>query len=102
MQIAQKEVDSNPRASQAMREFSCIREADAETGARRVLVKHGLSAPVELSTFDLGDDRDMKKKSMVKTIQLVSTPPQHWCFAETAGWSCNIAEDERCASRVLG
>ena len=61
MQIAQREVESNPRASQAMREFSAIREADAEIGARRVLVKHGLSAPVELSTLDLGDSRDMKK-----------------------------------------
>lgn len=66
MQIAQREVESNPRASQAMREFSAIREADAEIGARRVLVKHGLSAPVELSTLDLGDSRDMKKNPWLK------------------------------------
>eukprot|EP00435_Cladocopium_sp_Y103_P042404 s855_g11.t1 len=66
VQIAQREVDANPRASQAMREFAAIREADAEIGARRVFVKHGLAAPVELSTIDLGDSRDMKRFPWLK------------------------------------
>ncbi|CAL1169377.1 unnamed protein product [Cladocopium goreaui] len=46
VQIARDEVEANPRATDAMREFSNIRESDAEVGARRVLCKYGLTTPV--------------------------------------------------------
>lgn len=61
VQIAKHEVDSNPRASHAMRDFASIREADAEVGARRVLVQHGYSAPIGLSWIDLGEEKQFKK-----------------------------------------
>lgn len=66
VQIAKHEVDSNPRASHAMRDFASIREADAEVGARRVLVQHGYSAPIGLSWIDLGEEKQLKKFPWMK------------------------------------
>ena len=66
MQIAKHEVDNNPASSQAMREFACIREEDAEVGVRKVLVKWGFSAPVPISKCDLGETRNMKSFPWVK------------------------------------
>lgn len=53
--VAQHEVDANPSSSRAMRDFSNIREEDAERGARKVLLKHGLTAPVAISEINLDD-----------------------------------------------
>ncbi|CAK9014447.1 unnamed protein product [Durusdinium trenchii] len=66
VQIAKHEVDNNPASSQAMREFACIREEDAEVGVRKVLVKWGFSAPVPISKCDLGETRNMKSFPWVK------------------------------------
>lgn len=59
-------MEANPRATDAMREFSNIRESDAEVGARRVLCKYGLTTPVPLSYVDLGDSKELKKFPWVK------------------------------------
>eukprot|EP00435_Cladocopium_sp_Y103_P009121 s1939_g2.t1 len=66
VQIAKNEVESNPRASEAMWDFASIREADAEVGVRRVLVKHGYTAPIELSWIDLDEDKELKKFPWIK------------------------------------
>lgn len=50
----------------AMRDFANIREDDAEVGARRIFIKHGVTVPVELSYLDLGGSRDMKRFPWVK------------------------------------
>ena len=66
VETAQREVESNRFASQAMREFSTIRLADAEVGARRVLVKYGLSCPVPLSWMKLGEEATLEWFPWVK------------------------------------
>ena len=66
VQTAQSEVDSNPRASRAMRDFANIREADAEVGVRKTLVKHGLTCPVQISSVDLGEKKDMTNFPWIK------------------------------------
>ncbi|CAK9052610.1 Uncharacterized protein SCF082_LOCUS28764 [Durusdinium trenchii] len=43
VQIAKHEVDNNPASSQAMREFACIREEDAEVGVRKMVGVSSLS-----------------------------------------------------------
>ena len=64
--MARDEVASNPNVSQAMRDFSNILESDAEVGARRILMKHGLTLPVTISHVDLGESKELKKFPWVK------------------------------------
>lgn len=66
VKVARDEVDRNPGASQAMREFANIRDADAEIGARRVFVKFGLAAPINISWLPLGPDNALKQLPWIK------------------------------------
>lgn len=59
-------MEANPRVSDAMRDFSNIREADAEVGARIVFIRHGLTAPVNISYVDLGEEKELKRFPWVK------------------------------------
>ena len=66
METARSEVESNPNASRAMREFASVRLDDAEVGVRRVLVKHCLTAPIPISWIDLGEEPHQKNFPWVK------------------------------------
>ena len=57
VRMARHEVEQNPSASVAMRRFSFIREEDAEVGARRELVKEGLTANIHIDKIDLPDTK---------------------------------------------
>jgi hypothetical protein len=63
---AKSEVESNPNASRAMREFASIRLEDAEVGVRRVLIKCCLTAPIPISWIDLGQEPHQKNFPWVK------------------------------------
>jgi hypothetical protein len=63
---AKSEVESNPNASRAMREFASIRLEDAEVGVRRVLIKCCLTAPTPISWIDLGEEPHQKNFPWVK------------------------------------
>ena len=57
VRMARHEVDQNPSASVGMRRFSFIREEDAEVGARRELLKEGLTANIQIDKIDLPDTK---------------------------------------------
>ena len=83
---AKSEVESNPNASRAMREFASIRLEDAEVGVRRVLIKCCLTTPIPISWIDLGEEPHQKKLSMGQTVKLGPASLRHWPFATCAGW----------------
>lgn len=66
VKVARDEVDRNPGASQAMREFANIRDADTELGTRRIFVKFGLAAPLDISWLPLGQDNALKQLPWIK------------------------------------
>ncbi|CAK9018760.1 Uncharacterized protein SCF082_LOCUS14219 [Durusdinium trenchii] len=66
MRMPRQEVETNPNVSVAMREFSNIKDNDAEIGVRRVLLKYGMTVPVEISTVDLGEAKHLQKFPWVK------------------------------------
>lgn len=66
VKIAENEVDSNPRATRAMRELAAVREADAEVGCHKLFRRHGYAVNIPISWTCLGESRDMKAFPWIK------------------------------------
>ena len=52
--MAKAQVESNPHASPALKEFARIRPEDAETACHEVLTKYGFSVPIPVETLNIG------------------------------------------------
>ncbi|CAL1165836.1 unnamed protein product, partial [Cladocopium goreaui] len=59
--LAKAEVEENPLASPAMREFAGVRLRDAEKRATRILEKHELAAPIPIDRVKLHDSAKPKQ-----------------------------------------
>ena len=57
VRMARHQVHQNPSSSAGMQRFAWIREEDAEVGARRVLLKEGLTANIQIDKIDLPDTK---------------------------------------------
>lgn len=66
VKIAQSEVENNRQATKAMREFASVREADAEVGCHKVLVRHGHAADIPITWTCLGETKEMKQFPWIK------------------------------------
>ena len=54
VEMAKAQVESNPHASPALKEFARIRPEDAETACHEVLTKYGFSVPIPVETLNIG------------------------------------------------
>lgn len=55
VQLARAEVSHNPSAAGPVRAFAQISDSNAEEGCHKLFKRLGLSAPVEVNRFGLGD-----------------------------------------------
>jgi hypothetical protein len=66
VELAAAEVEENPKATPAMREYASIRKGDAEERAHKVLEKHGLTVPMQIDKVDLADAKRYKGFPYIK------------------------------------
>ena len=53
VELAQAEVNGNPRASPKVRRFAAIKLGDAEVGVHKIFQEYGLSSPIPVYTKDI-------------------------------------------------
>ena len=73
--LARAEVEENPLASPAMREFAGVRLRDAEKRATRILEKHELAAPIPIDRVKLHEAETAQKLPLHEVFFLAEVPP---------------------------